>query len=138
MKVLMCWAQVDFADKNTVLMLEIWRTLLIYLPPQGALRSKLLRAPSCSVTPLPKMLATVVEIQSKNAMHLSVQTSVSILVSLRSARSAAKEAHITSQNATQCTIPLPCLAPWPTPTGSFVANDVELAKFHKGNTPGHP
>ena len=36
MKVLMCWAQVDFADKNTVLMLEIWRTLLIYLPPQGA------------------------------------------------------------------------------------------------------
>ena len=43
------------------------------------------------------MLTTVVEIQSKNAMHLSVQTSVSILVSLRSARSAAKEAHITSQ-----------------------------------------
>ena len=58
------------------------------------------------------MLTTVVEIQSKNAMHLSVQTSVSILVSLRSARSAAKEAHITSQNATQCAIPLPCLAPW--------------------------
>ena len=58
------------------------------------------------------MLTTVVEIQSKNAMHLSVQTSVSILVSLRSALSAAKEAHITSQNATQCAIPLPCLAPW--------------------------
>ena len=57
------------------------------------------------------MLTTVVEIQSKNAMNLSVQTSVSILVSLRSARSAAKEAHITSQNATQCAIPLPCLAP---------------------------
>ena len=57
------------------------------------------------------MLTTVVENQSKNAMHLSVQTSVSILVSLRSARSAAKEAHITSQNATQCAIPLPCLAP---------------------------
>ena len=61
------------------------------------------------------MLTTVVEIQSKNAMHLSVQTSVSILVSLRSARSAAKEAHITSQNATQCAIPLPCLAPWALP-----------------------
>ena len=61
------------------------------------------------------MLTTVVEIQSKNAMHLSVQTSVSILVSLRSARSAAKEAHITSQNATQCAIPLPCLAPWLNP-----------------------
>ena len=58
------------------------------------------------------MLTTVVEIQSKNAMHLSVQTSVSIMVSLRNARSAAKEAHITSQNATQCAIPLPCLAPW--------------------------
>ena len=64
------------------------------------------------------MLTTVVEIQSKNAMHLSVQTSVSILVSLRSARSAAKEAHITSQNATQCAIPLPCLAPWPRPAST--------------------
>ena len=28
MKVLMCWAQVDFADKNTVLMLEIWQTFV--------------------------------------------------------------------------------------------------------------
>ena len=72
------------------------------------------------------MLTTVVEIQSKNAMHLSVQTSVSILVSLRSARSAAKEAHITSQNATQCAIPLPCLAPWSKPLRRYALREEKL------------
>ena len=49
----MCWAQVDFADKNTTLMLEIWQTFVDLSAASGALCVvKLLRAPSCSVTPL--------------------------------------------------------------------------------------
>ena len=48
-----CWAQVDFGDKNTVLMLEIWQTFVDLSAASGApCVAKLLRAPSCSVTPL--------------------------------------------------------------------------------------
>ena len=49
----MCEAQVDFANNNTVLMLEIWQTFVDLSAASGApCVAKLLRAPSCSVTPL--------------------------------------------------------------------------------------